>query len=111
MGKRKNKRNTRTKRKCETQALSCVAEVSVSIEKEETKEAKLTFTQRKDRFLVVATVIGLLVLVWKFFGKVSIEFISKFPLKSVNVWGIENFLLTYDQIISIIYFAIHILQC
>lgn len=99
---RRNRRQNGGKRKKSTEKVCVVQEISLK-EKEERQELRLGFSQRKDRFLVVATVIGFLVVVWKFWVKMSIDFVARFPVKSVNLLGVDNFFLTYEQIISIIY--------
>lgn len=62
----------------------------------------LDFSQRKDRFLVVTTVMGVLIIVLKYLMQIGLKFFSRFYLNNINVFGIENLFISCDQIISII---------
>lgn len=64
------------------------------------KSAQLDFSQRKDRFLVVTTVMGVLVLVLKVLTQMGTEFFNRFYLQNINIFGIENMFISYEQVIS-----------
>ena len=68
-------------------------------------KTQLDFAQRKDRFLIVTTIVGVLILVLRFLKQVCVDAFDKFYLHNINVFGIENLFISGEQIILILYFS------
>lgn len=75
------------------------------------KESSLNFSQRKDRFLIVTTVIGVLIVVSKYFMQIAKEIFETIYLHNPNILGIDNIFFSVEQIGSTLYISaiIHVI--
>ena len=69
------------------------------------KESSLNFSQRKDRFLIVTTVIGVLIVVSKYFMQIAKEMFETIYLHNPNILGIDNIFFSVEQISSTLYIS------
>ncbi len=100
---KKNKRDKEKKNKNHKNLELQQIEKNVKISEEKVEEVlSLNFSQRKDRFLVVTTVMGVLIIVLKYLMQIGIDFFSRFYINNINVLGIKNVFISFDQIISVI---------
>ena len=70
------------------------------------KDKSLNFSERKERFLIVTTVIGVLVIVSKYFMQIAKETFETVYLHNPNIFGIDNLFFSGEQIISILYISV-----
>ena len=67
------------------------------------KELSLNFSERKERFLIVTTVIGVLIIVSKYFFQIGKEMFERVYLHNPNILGIDNLFISGEQITSTLY--------
>jgi len=80
-------------------------EKSEVTENSDDKMPKLNFSQRKDRFLVVTTVMGVLIIVLKFLMQMSIDLFDTIYIHNINIFGLKDVFISQEQIISVLYIS------
>ena len=88
-----------------TENLETINEQKKFSETETEKNTQLDFSQRKDRFVVVTAVMGVLVVVLKSLMSISIASFERLYLHSVNVFGADNLFISCEHVLTTIYIS------